>query len=449
MNVLGNARVHGIAQASGPARGAAAPVLVLKVGRYVLHDHGGLGIIRSFGRLGVPVYGVVEDRFTPAVGSSYLTGAFIWDTRGLDAQQLLDGMAAIGERLNPAVVIPTDDAAAIFVAEEAARLRRWFLFPQQPPTLARALANKRELYLLCKRTGVACPDAVFPSSIGDVREFVECATFPVMVKAAERHPESERTTWIARTPEEVYSIYLSAESQRGSNLMFQEYIPPDCGEDWFYHGYRNSGSGCCVGFTGRKLRSHPPFAGPTTLGRAAVNEPLRRQAEALLQAISYSGISDLDYRLDKRDGRYKLLDFNPRIGAQFRLFEGREGVDVARALYFDLTGRRVPSCGPITDRTFIVEPYDLLASVGYFRRGGLTLREWWRSFTGTKELAWFSRDDPLPFLLMCMRLLLRALGRGLRLRPAANTAKRMPRYISGSRSWVTQRPHKTGKISLR
>jgi hypothetical protein len=62
------------------------PVLVLKVGRYVLH-HGGVGIIRSLGRMGVPTYSVVEDRFTPAAVSGFLTGAFVWETRGTDTER--------------------------------------------------------------------------------------------------------------------------------------------------------------------------------------------------------------------------------------------------------------------------------------------------------------------------------------------------------------------------
>jgi predicted ATP-grasp superfamily ATP-dependent carboligase len=436
--------LHETLQALPLASDATPPVLVLKLSRLVLH-HGGVGIIRSLGRMGVPVYGVVEDRFTPAAVSRYLTGFFIWDTRGLDTQQLLEGTAMIGERLNrPTIVIPTDDVGAIFIAEQAATLQRWFIFPQQPAMLPRTLANKRELYLLCKSIGVACPEAVFPSSIDDVHEFVENAAFPVVVKAAESWllPEGGRTTSIARTPEQVYTIYRSAESQRGPNLIFQEYIAPVYGEDWFYHGYCNMGSDCCVGFTGRKLRSYPPFAGPTTLGKAVVNDPLRQQTEALLQAISYAGITDLDYRLDKRDGQYKLLDFNPRIGAQFRLFEDRVGVDVARAFYLDLTGRRVPRSRPIEGRTFIVEFHDLAASLGYFRQGRLTFREWWLSLEGTKELAWFSRDDPLPFLLMCIRLLLRVVERILRMRKTPSIAHRMPYYMRGLCDWVTRRTRK-------
>jgi len=55
----------------------------------------------------------------------------------------LGGHAIIGERLNrPTIVIPTDDAAAILIAEQGATLQRWFLFPQQPAMLPRHLANK-------------------------------------------------------------------------------------------------------------------------------------------------------------------------------------------------------------------------------------------------------------------------------------------------------------------
>src|SRR4029453_6559454 len=117
--------------------------------------------------------------------------------------------------------------------------------------------------------------------------------------------------------------------------------------------------------------------------------------------------------------QYKLLDFNPRVGAQFRLFEDRAGIDVARALYLDLTGRCVPDSGSTEGRTFIAEFNDVAASLEYFWRGWLVPSEWRRSLKGTRELAWWSRDDPLPFLMMSLRLLIRVLKRHLRIQPAA------------------------------
>jgi len=157
--------------------------------------------------------------------------------------------------------------------------------------------------------------------------------------------------------------------------MFQDYIPRSSAEDWFVHGYRNARTDGLLAFTGRKLRSYPPFAGPTTLAVSVPNDALREQTEAFLSSIAYSGIMDIDYRFDRRDGRYKLLDFNPRIGAQFRV-----------------------------------------------------LREWWQSLKGKRELAWFSWDDPLPFVMMCVRLVLRVAGRALRFRRRGRAVRPVPRF---------------------
>ena len=194
-------------------------------------------------------------------------------------------------------------------------------------------------------------------------------------------------------------------------MIFQQYIPEDCAEDWIVHGYCNPATNCLLTYTGKKLRSYPAFAGITTLGVSVQNEGLRLQAEALLKGISYAGILDMDYRLDKRDGKYKLLDFNPRIGAELRMFEDASGLDVARALYLDLTGTKLSSPRAAEGRSLLVEPYDLFAAVSYMRHGRLTVRAWWHSLQGRTELGWFDWRDPLPFFVMCLRLLAFAAGR--------------------------------------
>jgi D-aspartate ligase len=428
---------------------ATVPVLVFKTSRNAIH-HGTLGIIRSLGRLGVPVYAGVEDRFAPAAMSRYLTRAFVLDTRGLNTERLLTGMATIGERLGrPTVLVPTDDSAAAFVAEHSDVLAKWFLFPRLPRELPRRLANKRDLYFLCRTIGVPCPETAFPGSVDDVHAFIERVEFPVVVKAVEpqRLPKGARSVSLAQTSQELLAIYRQAQSPESPNLIFQEYIPESLAEDWIFHGYCNPRTDCLVSFTGKKLRSYPAFAGPTTLGVSVLNEPLIRQTEMLLKAVTYAGIMDIDYRLDKRDGQYKLLDFNPRIGANFRMFEDRAGVDVVRALHLDLTGRSVRRLPVVEGRTFIVEPYDLFTGLSYMRRGGLTVRGWWRSLQGKREIAWFSRNDPVPFLTMCARLLIRAVGRSVQRSWAQICAsrsrssyRRKPKVVASKPRTVTQPP---------
>ena len=120
----------------------------------------------------------------------------------------------------------------------------------------------------------------------------------------------------------------------------------------------------------------------------------------LMRAVGYRGILDIGFRFDARDGQYKLLDVNPRIGGTFRLFVGPDGTDVLRAMYLDLTGQRVPATSLCEGRRWIVEPLDLLSSLTYLRRGDITLRGWVRSLRRVREAAWFALDDPAPFLAL-------------------------------------------------
>jgi predicted ATP-grasp superfamily ATP-dependent carboligase len=143
------------------------------------------------------------------------------------------------------------------------------------------------------------------------------------------------------------------------------------------------------------------------------NEALRDSVTGLLRRLGYRGIADLDLRLDDRDGQYKLLDFNPRLGAQFRLFTGPGGLDIVRAAYLDLTGQPVTGADPVNGRSFMVESYDPLTAISYWRRGELSLRAWLATTRTVDETAWFARDDMRPFELMCLRMGWRLLTRPL------------------------------------
>ena len=144
------------------------PGLVVKIGHYPLH-HGGVGAIRSLGRLGVPVCAVTEDRRTPAALSRYLTGRFVWPTTGLESpERLTEGLLRIGRAIGrPAVLIPTDEEAAVLVAEHADALRERFLLPRLAAGLPRRLASKQGLHELCLAHGVPTPATASPDGPAD------------------------------------------------------------------------------------------------------------------------------------------------------------------------------------------------------------------------------------------------------------------------------------------
>src|SRR5262249_12653331 len=113
----------------------------------VLHSahHGGLAIARSLGRLGIAVYVVDPDPRTSSLPSRYCNGKFVWDIDRAPTSDSLDYLAAIGRKLGRrALLIPTADTAALFVAAHASALSPSFLFCNQSARLVQSLYSKKE-----------------------------------------------------------------------------------------------------------------------------------------------------------------------------------------------------------------------------------------------------------------------------------------------------------------
>lgn len=204
-------------------------------------------------------------------------------------------------------------------------------------------------------------------------------------------------------------------------MILQEYLPREEAEDWIVHAYFDAESTALSLFTGVKVRSWPPHAGMTACAYVVDNPELAEMTAQFIKRIGFSGIVDLDWRYDRRDGAYKLLDFNPRMGAQFRLFENEAGIDVVRAQHLDLTGRKVPEAEQRAGRRFVVENIDLPAMLAY-RRSGYTTPHAPDRATGT-ELAWLAADDLKPFFTMLARFVGPGARHMLELRRASRRAR--------------------------
>jgi D-aspartate ligase len=387
------------------------PALIIKASRRTIH-HGALGVARSLGRLGVPVYAVVEDSHTPLARSRYLTKAFVWKCWPEDRAAFLNAMSTIGETIRrPTILIPIDDLSAIIVAENAEALSPWFLLPEMPGSLPRQLANKANFYSLCGRIELPRAKSVMPRSVDDIREFINNTSFPIVAKATEqwRLLNGRFNVKIIQSPEALFDFCKQVENQKTSGMILQEYVP---GKDWIFHGYCNAKANLYVSFTGQKLLDYPPGAGSTAMGVSCRNEVLSSQIEGFLRAISYSGIVDIDCRQDFRDGQYKIMDCNPRVGMNFRMFENDAGIDVVRALHLNLTGRDVTCAEMIEGRLFIVESYYLLSSI---RSGRSALKaEAGKPPGGNVELGWWSSDDIVPVIVMILRLFFQTAVNALR-----------------------------------
>ncbi|AJF67004.1 hypothetical protein [Streptomyces vietnamensis] len=379
------------------------PTVLVRLDRNPFH-HGTLGATRSLGRAGIPVHAVIESSTSPVARSRFLRSVRV--RPGTDSSAELSALLArIADEVtddpsHPVLAVPLDDVSALALARRRTALTPRFLLPEQTEEQLLRVADKAELAETCAGLGLPHPRTELPGGADEAAAMAWSLGLPVVAKWSRPWllPAGGglRSTTIVRSLAEVRELYARTP-EAGSRLLLQELLPAGHDLDWFFHGYVDSAGRCSTGGTGRKERSWPDGAGLTASGRWTANPVVDRTARELLDALDYRGVCDLDFRLNRATGAYHLLDFNPRPGAQFRLFTDPDGLDVVRALHLDLTGRPVPPHSPAYGRRFLVENYAALSLLASPRRryapepGGTR---------GRTECAWSAADDPLPALAM-------------------------------------------------
>lgn len=368
---------------------ARVPAVLLRIDRNPFH-HGTLGAVRSLGRAGVDVHVVADVTGSPLRTSRFVGRLHPPPPAGAAPGDIAAALLKVAARVErPAVLIPMDDAGAVAVSRLRAELAPAYLLPQQPGALPERVADKAELAGLCAAADVPHPVTVVPESAAEAASATWRLGLPVVAKWSRPWllPAGSglRSTVVVRSTREARDLFLRSE-EAGSRLLLQEFLPPGTDRDWFFHGYADRSGAVRGGGTGRKLCSWPRGAGLTAVGEWSPNPQVQALSERLTGELGYRGILDLDFRRCAATGRYHLLDFNPRPGAQFRLFADTAGLDVVRAQHLDLTHRPLPEGAPRPGRAFVVENYAPLTALRPAPRG--------------RELAWHAGDDTAPGLAM-------------------------------------------------
>ncbi|MET7680000.1 ATP-grasp domain-containing protein [Streptomyces sp. NPDC005423] len=361
------------------------PAVLLRIDRNPFH-HGTLGAVRSLGRAGVEVHVVADSTGSPVRASRFVRRLHPPPPPGASPGDIAAVLRRVAARIAcPAVLVPMDDASAIAVGRLREQLAPAYLLPQQPCALPERVADKAELAAVCAGAGLPHPRTLIPDSPAQAASAAWRLGLPVVAKWSRPWllPAGTglRSTVVVRSAQEARELYLRTD-EAGSRLLLQTFLPPGPDRDWFFHGYVDRAGAVRGGGAGRKQLSWPRGAGLTAVGRWTPNPRVRTLAERLTGELGYRGILDLDFRRCGTTGDYHLLDFNPRPGAQFRLFADGAGLDVVRALHLDLTRRPLPDELPLPGREFVVENYAPLSAL--------------RPAPAGRELAWHAADDPGP-----------------------------------------------------
>jgi D-aspartate ligase len=362
-------------------------------------DFQGLAIIRSLGARGVPVV-VIDDehsigRFSRYARRSLHVSTIVDDDR--TAGMLLDTARVLG--LEGWVLYPTRDATVAALSRARELLQATFRVPTPGWEAVRYAWDKRETYELAAGLGIATPRTSFPRHPDDLDAVEGDGPFVVKPAITARFRQvTKAKAWRAENRTELKALLdRAAELVGPGEVIVQDVVPGGGQNQLAYCAFFKDGE--AVGsMVARRLRQHPSDFGRASTHVETADVPvLEELSERFLRAVGYYGLVEIEYKLDERDGQYRLLDFNARTWGYHGL--GRlAGVDFPYLLFVDQVGGTAPRSRARTGVVWTRLLTDVPTAVLEIARGRLGFGEYVRSLARTDGEAVFSSRDPLPGL---------------------------------------------------
>ena len=205
----------------------------------------------------------------------------------------------------PAPIFPTHDEFLNAIARHADELGGRFLCPFPDWELLEKIQDKAWQLAQAERLGIPVPRTV--------EEPVDDLVFPVLVKP--RDPvgfrrEFGRQAFRCESPEALAADFERARPHRP---LVQEFVPGGDEELYSLGSYLDAGGEALGLFSRAEAAADAPGVGTCRIGEAVWVDEVVEQGLALLRGIGFRGLSQVEFKRDARDGRYKLMEINPRL----------------------------------------------------------------------------------------------------------------------------------------
>jgi D-aspartate ligase len=301
----------------------------------------GLAAIRSLGRKGLRVLAVDHRQFALGFRSRYAERRLAPDPLD-DEAGFIAALQAIAEETDgPLPIFPTHDEHLNAIARHAGVLGERYRFPFPGWDVLERIQSKRHQLETAEAAGVPIPRTFYPQSAEEARAAGAEVGYPLIVKPAANvgfRRSHKRQLFRCQTPTELERAYELAAPHEP---MVQELVPGGAEEMYTLGSYLDRDGQALGLFSGRKLSQTRGYMGSARAGEALWVEEVVDQGLALLRALGFHGISQVEVMRDPRDGRYKLLEVNPRLW-QWHSLAAACGVDLPWIAYRDLIGDPLP-----------------------------------------------------------------------------------------------------------
>ena len=367
----------------------AVPVIVLGGGI------SGLGVLRAFGRRGVPAFLVAPP------------GDLAWRSRHARAPRAPTGLEPstdlplMLEKLEypRAVLLPCSDSWARKVAALPQALASRFRASSPSAAALDEVVDKARFAALARRAGVSHPESWPLDGPASLEQVPESAFATAFLKPRDSQAFFRRYgvkgMWV-RSRAEAAGRLAEVEAA-GHGMQLQRYVPGPPSNHVFVDGFVDRGGVVRCHFVRRRLRMYPPDFGNSTLMesiRPSEAPDAVAAAERLLAAMDYRGIFSLETKHDEVSGACHALELNPRAW-WYVGFAVDCGADVCRLAYEDALGEPVNTIATYAVGRRCAYPYYDWNAARPGARGIAAVLRWTSEMVRADQPVW-AADDPGP-----------------------------------------------------
>jgi D-aspartate ligase len=396
--------------------------------------HGSLEIARSLGRRGIRVWVVTDDN-PLAKASRYVETSFAWAGPRDDGALAFLTELCRAHDLHGWVLFAGSDDDLCFVARNHATLCGLFTLTTPPWEAVRFAYDKRQMNIRAAELDIAHPHTRYPRTAEDLADDLAEAelAFPVILKPSIREGRNafvDAKAWRVNHPHELAGRYAAAKALVGADtIMIQELIPGSGTAQYSYAAVWDRGTqvGALVA---RRRRQYPvEFGFTSTFVETADAPEVAAAAARFLASINYSGLVEIEFKYDARDGRYKILDVNARAWTWMAL-GAAAGIDFPALQWALACGDQMAPLAARPGVGWLYFSRDLAASIHEMAAGRLSVFDYLRSLSQTSARAVFAFDDPWPAVidipLSAARVVTRRLSRRSRSATVPLQSARLP-----------------------
>jgi predicted ATP-grasp superfamily ATP-dependent carboligase len=292
---------------------------------------------------------------------------------------------------------PAQDDALELVARHHAALAAGYRLITQPWEVVRRAHDKRLLNQVAAAAGVDCPRTWYPASETELGELD--IRFPAILKptvSIRLQYASGVKALLANDREELIRAYRSAlAAVPPEDVMIQELVP--VAAQYSVAAFCDAGR-VLSAMTARRTRQYPIDFGLSSSFVEAMPVPgLIEPAGRLLERLGLTGMIEVEFIEDSRDGVPKLLDVNPRPWGWHTLCIAC-GLDFPWMHYEHALGRPAAGPSPRYGPRWIRLLTDVPGGWQAIRAGRLSPVAYLRSLLGPTVFSVLELGDPLPAL---------------------------------------------------